>query len=241
MDMFQILAGDACGGLGPFVSIIKGVFELIKIGVPIILIIMGAIDLGKAVLASDDKEIKATLLGYDEKVDIAAFTFEFSKYIQPVEMADSKTLRKGSLVFAMGNPYGYEYYGSATMGIISNTERFVSTDTDGDEVTDFYCEYIQHDASINSGNSGGGLFTLDGKLIGINTMKLINGTIENINLINDSAILLFIEEDISKVELQKVIEENGVVCNFERLKPLDIKKRLKARFLMCISITIQVM
>ncbi|MBQ2917174.1 MAG: DNA polymerase III subunit delta [Clostridia bacterium] len=50
---------------------------------------------------------------------------------------------------------------------------------------------------------------------------------ENINLINDSAILLFIEEDVSKVELQKVIEENGVVCNFERLKPLDIKKRLK--------------
>ncbi len=50
---------------------------------------------------------------------------------------------------------------------------------------------------------------------------------ENINLINDSAILLFIEEDVSKVELQKVIEENGVVCNFERLKPLEIKKRLK--------------
>ena len=51
---------------------------------------------------------------------------------------------------------------------------------------------------------------------------------ENINLINDSVILLFIEEDVSKVELQKVIEEYGVVCNFERLKPLDIKKRLKA-------------
>ena len=50
---------------------------------------------------------------------------------------------------------------------------------------------------------------------------------ENINLINDSTILLFIEEDISKVDLQKVIEENGVVCNFERLKPLDIKKRLQ--------------
>ena len=50
---------------------------------------------------------------------------------------------------------------------------------------------------------------------------------ENIKLINDSTILLFIEEDISKVELQKVIEENGVVCNFERLKPLDINKKLK--------------
>ena len=51
---------------------------------------------------------------------------------------------------------------------------------------------------------------------------------ENINLIKDSAILLFIEEDVSKVELQKVIEETGVVCNFERLKPLDIKKKLKS-------------
>jgi len=50
---------------------------------------------------------------------------------------------------------------------------------------------------------------------------------ENIDLINDSAILLFIEEDVSKVDLQKVIEENGVVCNFERLKPIEIKKRLK--------------
>ena len=50
----------------------------------------------------------------------------------------------------------------------------------------------------------------------------------NIKLINDSAILLFIEEEVSKVELQKVIEENGVVCNFERLKPLDIKKKLKS-------------
>lgn len=56
MEMFQIL--DACEGLGPIVAVIKGVFNLIKIGVPIILIIMGAIDLGKAVIASDDKEIK---------------------------------------------------------------------------------------------------------------------------------------------------------------------------------------
>ena len=58
--------------------------------------------------------------------------------------------------------------------------------------------------------------------------KIANYIKENIDLINDSAILLFIEEDVSKVELQKVIEGNGVVCNFERLKPLDIKKRLKS-------------
>lgn len=50
---------------------------------------------------------------------------------------------------------------------------------------------------------------------------------ENINVINDSTVLLFIEDDVSKCELTKVIEENGVVCNFERLKPIDIKRRLK--------------
>lgn len=51
---------------------------------------------------------------------------------------------------------------------------------------------------------------------------------ENINMINETTILVFIEEDVSKCELSKVIEENGVVCNFERLKPIDIKRRLKA-------------
>ncbi len=56
MEMFQIL--DACEGLGPIVAVVKGLFNIIKIGVPIILIIMGSIDLGRAVISSDDKEIK---------------------------------------------------------------------------------------------------------------------------------------------------------------------------------------
>ena len=50
---------------------------------------------------------------------------------------------------------------------------------------------------------------------------------ENIDIINSTTVIVFIEEDISKCELQKVIEQNGVVCNFERLKPIDIKRRLK--------------
>ena len=59
MDFLQILAGDRCNGLLPVVRFVrKGIFPIIQIGVPIILIVMGAIDLGKAVLSSDDKEIK---------------------------------------------------------------------------------------------------------------------------------------------------------------------------------------
>ncbi len=51
---------------------------------------------------------------------------------------------------------------------------------------------------------------------------------QNLNIIKDTTVLIFIEEDVSKCELTKVIEENGIVCNFERLKPIDIKRRLKA-------------
>lgn len=58
--------------------------------------------------------------------------------------------------------------------------------------------------------------------------KIANYIKENINMINETTILIFIEEDVSKCELQKVIEENGIVCNFERLKPIEIKKRLKS-------------
>lgn len=85
MDMFQILAADACGGLGPVVSVVKGVFTLIQILVPIGLILMGAIDLGKAVLASDDKEIKAAT-GKLMKRAIAAAAVFFAVTIVDVVM-----------------------------------------------------------------------------------------------------------------------------------------------------------
>lgn len=62
LDLFQILeeAGDPCKGIGPVVALIKnGVFPIIQIGIPILLVLMGTIDLGKAVMSNDDKEIKA--------------------------------------------------------------------------------------------------------------------------------------------------------------------------------------
>lgn len=128
----------------------------------------------------EDVELPATLIGYDSKVDIALVTFEHTTYIDPVEFADSNEVKKGSFVIAIGNPEGFDYYGSATLGIVSSGLRYISDDTDDDGINDFTAEFIQHDASINPGNSGGGLFTLDGKLLGINTLKLIsNNEIDN--------------------------------------------------------------
>ena len=132
-----------------------------------------------AYLGDEDIEIEAKVVGFDAKVDIALITFESPKYIEPVKFADSDKLEKGQLAIAVGNPGGYEYYGSVTFGVISSPERYISTDTDNDNTDDFYAEYIQHDVAINPGNSGGGLFNINGELIGINTLKLVDNTIDN--------------------------------------------------------------
>lgn len=130
-------------------------------------------------LGYEDKEIEAKVIAYDNKVDLACLTFEHTTYIQPVEFGNSDELKKGSFVIAVGNPEGFEYYGAVTFGVISGTNRYLATDTDQDGVTDFYGEYIQHDASINPGNSGGGLFTIEGKLVGINTLKIASEKVDN--------------------------------------------------------------
>lgn len=83
MDFFLLL--DNCGGLGEVVKVVKGLFDIIKIAVPIILLIMGAIDLAKAVLASDDKEIKAATSKLTKRA-IAAVAVFFSVTIVDVVM-----------------------------------------------------------------------------------------------------------------------------------------------------------
>lgn len=124
-------------------------------------------------------EIPATVLGYDKGVDLAVIKFDYDKFINPIEFADSDDVKKGEFVIAIGNPDGYEYYGSVTFGVVSGELRYISDDTDGDGINDFNASYIQHDASINPGNSGGGLFTIEGKLVGINTLKLVDEKIDN--------------------------------------------------------------
>lgn len=155
-----------------------------------------------AYLGYEDLEIEAEIVGYDTKVDMAVIKFEHSTLIQPVEFANSDEVEKGQFVIAIGNPDGYDYYGSATLGIVSGELRYISDDTDGDNVNDFNATYIQHDASINPGNSGGGLFTIDGKLIGINTLKIVDDEIDNMGFAIPSNIIQSLIENYIEKEIE---------------------------------------
>ena len=153
-----------------------------------------------AYFGDEELQVEMKLLGYDPKIDIACATFEHYLYFETVEFADVNELKAGSFAFAVGCPEGFDYYNSITFGVISSPRRHLSDDTDGDGVNDFNYEYIQHDVSINPGNSGGGLFNIEGKLIGINTMKLVSSDIDNMGF--------SIPADIVYTLLNDYLEEN---------------------------------
>ncbi len=114
-----------------------------------------------------------TFLGTDPVTDLAVLRFTSNQHFPTVDFADSYDLRVGQFVFAVGNPLGFEYYGTATIGILSGTARFLESGS-------FNATVLQHDAALSPGNSGGALFDIDGNLIGINHMKIIDSVATNI-------------------------------------------------------------
>ena len=120
------------------------------------------------VRVNGDQEFKAKVLGADPLMDIAVLQLETDEKFIPVSFGDSDKARIGDWVIAIGNPFGLG--GTVTAGIISARNRSIGLSR--------YEDFIQTDASINSGNSGGPLFDMDGNVIGINTAILgRNGSI----------------------------------------------------------------
>ena len=114
------------------------------------------------VKVNGDKEFKASVIGADPLSDIAVLQLDTEEKFTPVEFGDSDKARIGDWVIAIGNPFGLG--GTVTSGIISARNRSIGLSR--------YEDYIQTDASINSGNSGGPLFDMNGDVIGINTAIL---------------------------------------------------------------------
>ena len=119
------------------------------------------------VLLGDEREFTAKVIGTDPKTDVAVIKIE-AENLPTVTLADSAKLRVGDVVFAIGNPLGVGQ--TVTMGIVSATGRKVGI---LDEVQG-YEDFIQTDAAINQGNSGGALIDARGRLVGINSAILSN-------------------------------------------------------------------
>ena len=113
-----------------------------------------------------DEEITAKLIGRDAENDIAVLEFVSGREYSAVKFAKLDEVKAGKFVVAMGTPLDTEFYNTATYGIISRVKG----------------TYIQHDAAINSGNSGGPLFDLSGNLVGINNAKLSGTTSSGVSI-----------------------------------------------------------
>jgi len=111
------------------------------------------------VILNDGARLKAEIIGKDQKTDIALLRVKPDKPLKAVTFGDSDKLRLGEWVVAIGNPFSLG--GSVTAGIVSARNRDINSGP--------YDNYIQTDAAINRGNSGGPLFNLDGEVVGINT------------------------------------------------------------------------
>ena len=120
-------------------------------------------------LFNDEAEYEAKIVGMDDQTDLAVIKIDKTG-LSKAEFADSDNIKVGEFAMAVGNPLGMQ--SSITCGVISAVNREV-TDSDGKKFT-----LIQTDAAINSGNSGGALVNSEGKVVGINTLKLSGTGIE---------------------------------------------------------------
>lgn len=148
--------------------------------------------------SKSDYEIDATLIQYDTKIDLAVLTFEAKAYFPVTKFADSNEIKRGEFCIALGHPFGYELANTSTFGIISHENRHISDDTDNDGVNDWDAKYIQHDAAINEGNSGGPLINLKGEVIGINSLKISSTKTENMGFAIPSNTVLELIEYLEK-------------------------------------------
>ena len=143
---------------------------------------------------SNETTIQAELLGVEKLVDLAVLKFVSEETLTTASFGDSSSIQKGEFITAVGNPSGFDYYNTMTFGIVSGINRYFDIDNDG--TRDMFVNYIQHDAAINAGNSGGALFNLEGEIIGINTLKIVDYSIEGMGFAIPSNLVELIANDL---------------------------------------------
>lgn len=124
----------------------------------------------KVYFGYDKEYLESEVIGYDKDLDLAVVSFVSDKDYKVLELAEDNSVTVGDFAIAIGNSNGYEYYGTVTFGIISYVDRTLEGETS---------TYLQHDVAINPGNSGGPLLDVNGKVIGINTLKIVEDEVDN--------------------------------------------------------------
>ncbi len=130
------------------------------------------------VILSDETEIDADIKGSEAYSDIAVLAIPTNKAKHIAVLGNSEKLNVGDTVFTVGSPEGAEYAGSVTKGILSGKDRLVAVALSNSNTSDYYMKVLQTDAAINPGNSGGPLCNINGEVIGITNMKLVDSTVE---------------------------------------------------------------
>lgn len=125
---------------------------------------------------SNDDQVEGTVTGSDEYLDLAVVKIDTSHVSQVAKIGTSEDSNVGDTVFTVGSPVGYEYRGTVTRGTLSGKNRMVEVSIAS--TNDFVMQVLQIDAAINPGNSGGPLVNINGEVIGINSLKLVEDEIE---------------------------------------------------------------
>ncbi len=148
------------------------------------------------------QQLDATLVGYDSLSDIAVLSVAVDFNVAAFKLGDSSLTTRGEYVVALGAPLNFDFKTSLTFGIISGKDWLIPVDLDKDGITDWDNLYLQTDATIDSGNSGGALVNMAGELIGINSKRAKDGSSDILWLV------LPINEVVAIVEQ---IKENSIV------------------------------
>lgn len=130
----------------------------------------------------DGSKTAGKIVGGDMWTDLAVIEIDAKLVKTVIDFGDSDALKRGETVIAIGNPLGLGFSGSVTVGVVSGKDRSIPIDFDENGTVDWFADVLQTDAAINPGNSGGALINLAGQLIGINSMKISEATVEGIGL-----------------------------------------------------------
>ncbi|MBQ2730820.1 MAG: trypsin-like peptidase domain-containing protein [Clostridia bacterium] len=178
---------------------------------------------------SNKQTYPGSVIGTDELSDIAVVRIHNAEGLKAAKLGDSSLVRQGDWVVALGTPGSLEFSASATLGIVSGTDRRVQMKGEGDVSKTF--TVIQTDASINPGNSGGPLVNVYGQVIGINSMKLSNDSYESIGFaLPINGVISIANQIIEGGRVEERPEEDFVVggtvlgANLEYFSPYDAQE-----------------